>query len=87
MRYEKLKYSLWREMKLNYDFRRIEDVLDCLEESNWNSVYQHENALEVSLTPESIDDIFEMITKDTELPLIYESGCGGGVTTSQIYRY
>jgi len=69
------------------NFRRVEDVIEFLGDSDWNSVYQHDNALEAALTPESIDDIFEMITKNTNLPLIYESGCGSGVTISQICRY
>ena len=69
------------------DFRRIDDVVNFLRESDWNGVYQHYNALKVALTPESIDDIFEKITKNTDSPLIYESGCGGGFTTSQIRNY
>jgi SAM-dependent methyltransferase len=69
------------------NFRRIEDIVSFLGKSDWDSVSQHDNALEVALTPESIDDIFEMVTKNTDSPLIYESGCGSGVTTSQIYRY
>ena len=69
------------------NFKKIEDVVNFLEESEWDSINEHDNALEEALTPESIDDIFEMITKNTNLPLIYESGCGSGVTTSQICEY
>ena len=69
------------------NFRRIEDVVTFLEKSDWDSVYQHDNALEVALSPQSIDSVFEMITKDTNSPLIHESGCGGGVTTAQICKH
>lgn len=68
-------------------FKRIEDVLKFLKENGyWNSVYQHKDALEIALTPNNIDDIFGMIVRATELPLIYESGCGTGLTTAQICR-
>ncbi len=69
------------------NFRRIEDVVSFLEESDWDSVYQHDNALEVALSSESIDSVFEMIAKNTNLPLIHESGCSGGVTTAQICKH
>lgn len=69
-------------------FKRIEDVLKFLKENGyWNSVYQHKDALEVALTPNNIDDIFGMIVRGTGLPLIYESGCGTGLTTMQICRH
>ncbi|MBL7075720.1 class I SAM-dependent methyltransferase [candidate division KSB1 bacterium] len=67
------------------NFKKIEDLLRFLKENgNWDSVYEHSNALEVALTSQSIDDIFGLITKDSSAPLIYESGCGSGVTTAQI---
>lgn len=69
------------------NFRKVEDVVNFLGESYWNSVYEHDNVLEVALSPESIDDIFDMITKNTDSPLIYESGCSSGFTTSQICKY
>lgn len=70
------------------NFKKIEDVLRLLKENNnWDSVYEHSNALEVALTSQSIDDIFELITKDSRVPLIYESGCGSGVTTVQICNH
>lgn len=69
------------------NFRKVEDVVNFLGESDWNSVYEHDNVLEAALSPESIDDVFDMITKNTDSPLIYESGCGSGVTTSQICKY
>ena len=69
-------------------FKRIEDVLKFLKENGyWNSVYQHKDALEIALTPDNIDDIFGMIVRGTGLPLIYESGCGTGLTTTQICGY
>lgn len=69
------------------DFKKIENVLRFLKENDyWYGVYEHENALEIALTRDNIDAIFEMIVRDTELPLIYESGCGTGVTTAQICR-
>lgn len=69
------------------NFRRIEDVVNFLMEGDWNSVYEHDNILEVALSPESMDDIFDRITENTDSPLIYESGCGTGFTTSQICKY
>lgn len=67
------------------NFKKLEDVLRFLKENgNWDSVYEHSNALEVALTSPSIDHVFELITKDSIAPLIYESGCGSGVTTAQI---
>lgn len=67
------------------NFKKLEDVLRFLKENgNWDSVYEHSNALEVALTSQSIDHVFELITKDSIAPLIYESGCGSGVTTAQI---
>lgn len=67
------------------NFKKIEDVLRFLKENNnWDSVYEHCNALEQALTSQSVDEIFELITKNTKSPLIYESGCGSGVTTAQI---
>lgn len=72
---------------VNIDFKRIENVLKFLKENNyWNSVYEHKDPLEIALTRDGIDDIFGMIIRDTELPLIYESGCGTGLTTAQICR-
>ena len=70
------------------NFKSIEDVLRFLKgNDHWDSVYEHDSALEVALPPQGIDDIFELIIKDSRLPLIYESGCGNGVTTAQICRY
>jgi len=73
--------------KQTMNFRRIEDVLNFLKESDWNSISQHNNILEVALPPENIKNIFDRITKNTNSPLIYESGCGGGITTAQICKY
>jgi len=73
---------------MDFNFKKVEDVCRFLKESDdWNSIYEHDNALEAALTPESIYDIFDMITKDTISPLIYESGCGSGITTAQICRH
>lgn len=69
------------------NFRRIEDVVNFLRESGLGRGYPSNNALKVALTPKSIDDIFKKITKNTNSPLIYESGCGCGFTTSQICKY
>lgn len=69
------------------DFKKIENVLKFLDHNDWNSGYEHDDALGVALTPESIDDIFKLITKNTDSPLIYESGCSAGHTTIQICKY
>ncbi|MHA1975066.1 MAG: class I SAM-dependent methyltransferase [Candidatus Hodarchaeales archaeon] len=53
----------------------------------WNSVHEHNNVLETAFSPESIDDIFDLLIENTDSPLIYESGCGSGITTSQIRKY
>lgn len=70
------------------DFKKIGNALKFLKENNyWNSVHEHKDALEIALTPDDIDDIFRKIVRNTDLPLIYESGCGTGVTTAQICKY
>jgi hypothetical protein len=48
------------------NFGKIEEVLRFLKENNnWDSVYGHSNSLEMALTSQSVDEIFELITKNT----------------------
>jgi SAM-dependent methyltransferase len=65
-------------------FKSVEDVLRHLESSDWGGAVEHENALEVALSPLLIDDIFERSSSGTECPVIVVSGCGAGQTGAEI---
>ena len=67
------------------DFKKIEDVTNFLKDNIWNSEYEHNFALGI-FNQRELDYIFDKITKNSSSPIIYESGCGTGVTTSQIIK-
>lgn len=68
------------------NLRSVENIINFLKNSKWNSISEHDNALEVALSKNK-DDIFKMITRNTNSPLIYESGCCSGISTIQICNY
>jgi SAM-dependent methyltransferase len=69
------------------DFRSVKDVLRHLESGDWSEGIQQENVLEVALDPTLIEEIFDRISSGTDRPVIDESGCGAGWTTTQIQRH
>jgi len=79
---------LGKNRTMSKDFRKIENVLRLSKDNDyWFSVFERKNALEIALASNDIDAICEMIARNTRLPLIYESGCGTGLTTTQICKY